>query len=61
MTHSTLVSRAKKWLQQKHSIVVTEMGTSGEEPDAIGFRMGFSTLIECKTSRSDYYADRRKP
>jgi len=23
--------------------------------------MGFSTLIECKTSRSDYYADRRKP
>ncbi len=61
MTHAELVKRAAKWLQQKHSVVVTEIGTSGEEPDAIGFRMGFSTLIECKTSRSDYYADRRKP
>ncbi len=62
MTHVELVKRAAKWLQQKHPIVVTEMGSSGiEEPDAIGFRIGRSTLIECKTSRGDYYADRRKP
>lgn len=60
-THAELVKRAAKWLQKKHPIVVTEMGSSGfEEPDAIGFRAGFSTLIECKTSRGDYYADRKK-
>lgn len=60
MTHDELVRRAAKWLEQKHAVVITEMGGSGEEPDAIGFRMGFSTLVECKTSRSDYYADRKK-
>lgn len=62
MDHANLVKRAAKWLEQKHSIVVTEMGSGcWEIPDAIGFRMGFSTLIECKTSRGDYYSDRRKP
>ncbi len=61
MTHSDLVKRAAKWLEKKHPVIVTEMVTGTyEEPDAIGFRMGFSTLIECKTSRSDYYADRKK-
>ena len=62
MTHAELVKRATKWLWQKHPVIVSEMAGGGpEEPDAIGFRMGFSTLIECKTSRSDYYADRKKP
>lgn len=62
MTHDELVKRAAKWLQQRHSVVVTEMGSGcWEVPDAIGFRMGFSTLIECKMSRTDYYADRKKP
>ena len=60
MTHTELVQRAAKWLQQKHAVVITEMSGGSEEPDAIGFRNGFSTLIECKMSRSDYYADRRK-
>lgn len=60
MTHVELVRRAARWLEQKHPIVVTEMAGGAEEPDAIGFRMGFSTLVECKTSRGDYYADRKK-
>lgn len=33
---------------------------SGEQPDAMGFRNGTSCLIECKTSRSDFLADRKK-
>jgi hypothetical protein len=33
---------------------------SGEQPDCIGFRSGVSCLIECKTSRSDFLADRKK-
>lgn len=62
MTHDDLVKRAAKWLQQKHPVVITEMGSSCIEiPDAIGFRSGgWSTLIECKMSRGDYYADRKK-
>jgi hypothetical protein len=31
-----------------------------ETPDAIGWRVGRSILIECKTSRSDFLADGKK-
>ncbi|GBQ90079.1 hypothetical protein GCM10007866_16160 [Gluconobacter albidus] len=38
----------------------------GESPDAIGYRVsdminGGSTIVECKVSRSDFLADRKKP
>ena len=39
----------------------------GESPDAIGFRVsspsygGGSVVVECKTSRSDFLSDRKKP
>ena len=33
---------------------------TGECPDVIGWRDGHSILIECKVSRSDYLADRKK-
>lgn len=61
MTHKELVPLAAKWLAKKHPIVITEM-TSGalEEPDAIGFHGGFSTLVECKASRADFFADFKK-
>ena len=61
MTHKDLVPLAAKWLAKEFPIVITEM-TSGalEEPDAIGFRGGFSTLIECKASRADFFADFKK-
>ena len=37
-THLELVEYSKKWLHQKHSVVITEMGTAaGEIPDAIGW------------------------
>lgn len=59
--HSDLVATARAWLKKGHSVVVTEIGNAGGEcPDAIGFTGGFSTLIECKASRSDFLADKAK-
>jgi hypothetical protein len=63
MTHAELVAIAGKWLigSRKCGAVLTELVTLGmETPDAIGFRDGTSTLIECKTSRSDFRADAKK-
>lgn len=60
LKHAQLVEIAKKWLQKKHSIVISEMATSGEEPDAIGWRGRTSTLVECKASISDFKADAQK-
>ena len=33
---------------------------SGETPDAIGWVHNQAILVECKTSRSDFYAERKK-
>jgi len=61
-THSLLVDQAARWLARKgHSVVITEMSHGGgETADAIGWRGGISTLIECKASRADFFADRHK-
>lgn len=65
MTHAELVARAGAWLKiQGCGIVFTELVTyAGEIPDAIGWRdMGANSyLVECKASRSDFLADRKKP
>lgn len=65
MTHAELVTRAGAWLRAKGcKIVFTELVTlTGECPDAIGWRDsgGTSYLVECKTSRSDFHADKHKP
>lgn len=73
MTHNDLCLVAVKWLQRANNaggpgchVAVSECrsGWSGEIPDAIGFRAtGFddgSTVVECKTSRADFLADRKK-
>ncbi len=74
MTHADLCSIAVKWLKRANSaggpgchVAVSECrsGWSGEIPDAIGFRAAGSLddgsiVIECKTSRSDFLADRKK-
>jgi hypothetical protein len=64
LTHAMLIERAAKWLAntRKCSIVLTQASSySNEHPDAIGwFRGGWSIVVECKTSVSDFYADRRK-
>lgn len=65
MTHSELVTRAKKWLTTSKacSVVFAELcaySLSGEIPDVIGWKAGNSYLIECKASRADFLSDKKK-
>lgn len=62
-THKELVKIAKRWLYSscKCGVVLTEYVTQiNEIPDAFGLKSGYTILIECKTSRSDFLADRKK-
>jgi hypothetical protein len=64
MTHAQLVQRAVAWLRgYRCGVILSEQAcVSGEMPDAIGWkRASHSVLIECKTSRPDFLADRDKP
>jgi hypothetical protein len=64
MKHEELVERAVRWLySQGCGFAVGERVcavSTGEIPDAIGFRSNCSILVECKTSRADFKADRKK-
>ncbi|MBW2636840.1 MAG: hypothetical protein JRC86_04850 [Deltaproteobacteria bacterium] len=63
MTHSELVGRAGKWLKVNAGckVIFTELVTyANENPDAIGWTHCRSFLIECKTSRPDFHADKKK-
>jgi len=64
VNHKELVKRAVGWLKnnQRCTIVVNELSSSyvSEQPDAIGFKGGMSTLIECKSSRGDFHRDSKK-
>lgn len=60
VSHATLVEVAACWLRRKCSVVITELGTTGETPDAIGWQGPHSMLIECKVSRADFKADAQK-
>src|SRR5687767_12037574 len=63
-THAELVQRACRWLAgtKRCAVVFAEAGKNVtlEQPDAIGFRLGVSHVIECKVSRSDFHADAKK-
>ena len=62
-THADLVALAARWLagHERCSVVVTEMSSGEHEtPDAIGWRGGNSIVVECKTSRPDFFADKKK-
>lgn len=64
-THNELVSIAEKWLLNTKgcSFVFTELRAytrNSEIPDAIGWRSGYTILVECKVSRSDFLADQKK-
>ncbi len=66
MTHDEIVERAVRWLRntKRCGVVLSELASSSSEtPDAIGWVNGgrWSYLVECKTSRSDFYADKHKP
>jgi len=50
-----------KWLARRTSVVFYEFSSfAGETPDVIGWSSYASTLIECKSSRSDFKADAKK-
>jgi hypothetical protein len=73
VTHDDLVMRAVSWLKRPVvkglwrkggcGVVVPELVSyAPENPDAIGWLGGgYSYLIECKCSLSDFLADMRKP
>lgn len=64
MTHGDLVKIAERWLirYRKCGAVITELVTfSIETPDAIGFRDGSSTWVECKASRLIWVNENGKP
>lgn len=61
--HAGLVHRAVRWLRVFHKcgVVFGEMTAAVPYyPDALGWRLNFSILVECKASRSDFFADRKK-
>lgn len=65
LTHDELVVLASRWLKGTAgcSIVLSEIVAItpwGEVPDAIGWKSHNTILVECKTSRSDFLADRSK-
>lgn len=64
--HARLCYHAAKWLVsvRKCSVALTEVGSGliSEMPDAIGWEpYGACVVIECKSSRSDFLADKKKP
>ena len=62
-THSELVEIGYKWTWKRCGFVFKELKTIngfGEIPDIIGFNSGGTFLLEAKTSRSDFFADREK-
>jgi hypothetical protein len=64
MTHADLVTRAVRWLRntQRCGVVFAEHSAGWEHPDAMGWRGGgYSTVVECKVSRADFFKDRKKP
>lgn len=65
MTHADLVARAVRWLSStRHCSTVATRACMvvSEQPDAIGWKASsVSILVECKTSRADFFRDVKKP
>ncbi len=64
-THKELVNAAYRWVLGSAScgVAIRELYTAcsnGERPDVIGFGTRGSVLIECKMSRADFFADKKK-
>src|SRR3982074_2633441 len=63
MTHPQLVEKAVRWLRRyRCGVVLSEQAcTSGEMPDAIGWKRAcHSVLVECKASRDAVLGRRAK-
>lgn len=60
VSHSDLVELAAAWLRKRCAVVITELVTTRETPDAIGWNGLLSILVECKASYADFKADGSK-
>jgi hypothetical protein len=63
--HNELCRQGKRWLEKTIGarLAISEIVCNsiwGEIPDVIGWKSGYSLLIECKTSRADFKADSKK-
>jgi len=64
LTHKDLVEIGYRWCLSRCGFAFKELVTLnpwGEVPDVIGFNTMGSFLLEAKTSRNDFLADRAKP
>lgn len=63
MTHKEVVDIAHKWALKNCScgVVFKELNCGSEYADVIAFGQSRSVLIEVKVSRSDFFADFKKP
>lgn len=65
-THDALCNRALRWLSgtRRCQPVFNNIASCAEIPDAIGWSSCYghrgSTVVECKTSMADFYADKKK-
>lgn len=62
--HKRLTLMGAAWFRKNgFGVIATELTCFGsrEQPDVIGFRSSCSAIIEVKVSRSDFFADRKKP
>lgn len=61
LKHTELVEIGYKWCMSRCAFAFKELRTlSTETPDVIGFNSNGTFLIEAKTSRSDFLADKNK-
>lgn len=64
MTHNEAVEIAYRWILKNGGMTIAfkELKSLASEiPDVIGFNGWESMVIECKVSRSDFLADKKKP
>lgn len=66
MNHEELCERGRRWLSgtRRCNPVFSNIASCSEIPDAIGWSSTYSwqgsTVLECKTSVGDFYADKQK-
>lgn len=62
MNHKELCQIASKYCKKIGCSVILEefVAGSSEQPDVLAFKSGFSLVIECKVSRSDFLNDKNK-
>lgn len=64
LTHKQLVNLGARWMKGlsiRDWRILTETGYRTENPDIFAFAKYYSVLIECKASRADFLADKKKP